>query len=360
MDFFLDSGELGNDRNSGTHRRSPRKTLSGAMALSLKDKDRLLIRQASTFDTPLAWAFNGVTVTSYTLGTESDAAPTLTLPLTKGLKGLSVTGKDNLFEGLVINGAETGVFIDPLATGNTFDRVIVNDYGAGYTVHGSYTTISNFEVSRGRMVKNVTSEDYYGASAITLHKHEKYECTNIRISGGVVRDAWAWRVAKEGQVDTDGDGSIVEIFGGVKHVYVEDVTGLACKQLSELGGTKSRKETASDVRFVRCKTSGPAGKVFTVNDPVKTFGIGWDGFSFDDCTFIADGYPESPFYMSGNHGDLSKKLSITNTRIVAASQIINGGEGTLLETFVHTGNTFSRSDGSRNLGFKMHVTDKRV
>ena len=357
MDYFIDSGELGNDRNSGTHRRSPRKTFSGAMALSLKDKDRLLIRQGSTFTTPLAWAFNGVTLTSYTLGTEKNVLPTLTLPF-KGTKGLTVTGKDNTFEQLHIVGAETGVFVDPLATGNVFTSVNVSRFGWGYLVHGSYTTLNDFEISTGVMVRNVTSEDYVGASAITLWKHEKYECENIRISGGVVKDAWAWRIPKEGQVDTDGDGCIVEIFGGVKHAYIEDVEGLASKILVEVGGTQSRKETTSDVRFVRCKTSGPSGKCFFVNDPLKTFAIAWEGYSFEDCDFQADGYPESPFFFSGNHGDLSTKLSITNSTIVGAAQLVNGGEGTLLETFVHTGNTFSRSDGNRNLGFKLHPTDR--
>ena len=357
MDCFIDSGELGNDRNSGTHRRSPRKTLNGAMALSLKDKDRLLIRQGSTFNTPLAWAFNGVTVTSYSLGTEKNVLPTLTLPF-KGTKGLNVVGKDNTFEQLHIVGAETGVFVDPLATGNVFSAVNVSRFGWGYLVHGSYTTINDFEISTGLMVRDVTTSDYVGASAVTLWRHENHECHTISIRGCVIKDAWAARTSGEEGKDTDGDGSMFEIFGGVQNVYIADAEGLACKILCELGGTKSRNETSSNVQFIRCKTSGPSGKAFFVNDPAGTFGIGWNGYSFDQCELIVDGYPESAFYLAGNHGDLSTKLSITNSTIIGAAQILNGGKGTLLDTFVHRDNTFWRSDGGRGLGFKLHQSDR--
>lgn len=358
MDYFIDSGALGSDRNSGTHRRSPRKTLPGGAALTLKPGDRLLIRQGSVFDSGLTWALNGVTVTSYTLGTEGKQSPLIKLPHIKGLRGLSVSGKDNLFEDIQIEGAETGVFVDAKATGNRFHRAPVDDYGWGYLIHGSDTDVIDSNVTRGRMVRNVMSEDYVGASAFTLWKDEFTACENITIIGAKIQDAWAWRVPKEDGKDTDGDGCGLEVFGGVKHVQMVDCDVLASKTLCEVGGTKTRKETASDVRFVRCTTSGPSGKCFFVNDPLGTFGIGWEGFSFDQCIFTADGYPESPFYLAGNHGDLSTKLSLTNTKIVAAAQILNGGKGTLLETFAHEGNTFWRSDGSKNIGFKLHSTDR--
>lgn len=358
MDYFVDAySELGSDRNSGTHRRSPRKTLAGAMALSLKPKDRLFIRMGGVFDMPLVWPFNGVTVTSYTLGTEPDSLPTLRLPA-KNVVGIAVNGKGNTFEHLKIEGAETHIKVMPAAIGNTFQSITMDSFGFGYLVYASNTQILDATIKRGVMVRNVTSEDYVGASAITLWKEVGFECSDISITNVRIDDAWAARVSAVPGKDTDGDGSAVEIFGGVKNVIVSDLEGRNNKILVEMGGTKARKETISNIRFVRCTTSGPSGKMFYMNDPEKTFGVGWEGVSFDQCTFDCDGYPESPVFLAGNHGNLSKKLSITNSTITAAAQFINAGKGTDLNSFMHSGNTFIRSDGSKAIGFTLDATDR--
>lgn len=357
-DIFVTAGELGSDRNSGTHRRSPRKTLAGGLA-AMKQGDRLLIHQGDVFAETISVSLNDIVITPYSNARESNTPVVLRLDRTlKGLKALTVTGVGNTFEGLRIEGAETGVFVAPQAVGSTFTRVDIDGFGYGYLVHGSHTALIDPTIAHGFMVRNVTTEDYVGASAITLWKHERFDCTDITITGALITDAWAWRVPKEDGKDTDGDGSGIEIFGGVSDVTITDATVLNSKILVEMGGTKARRETISNLKFVRCVTEGMSGKVMYMNDPSGTFGVGWEGVSFDQCTFVADGYPESPFFLAGNHGDLSNKLSITNSTVVARAQIVNGGKGTNLNSFVHSGNTFVRSDGGKALGFTLAPTDR--
>ncbi len=357
-DIFVNAGELGSDRNSGTHRRSPRKTLAAGLA-ALKHGDRLLIHQGDTFAETMTVPLNEITIAPYSNARETDAPVVLRLDRTmKGLKALTVTGVGNTFEGIRIEGAETGVFVAPQAIGSRFNRVNVDDFGYGYLIHGSHTTLNEIEIAHGRMVRNVTTEDYVGASAITLWKHERFDCTDITITNVLITDAWAWRVPKDDGKDTDGDGSGFEIFGGVKDVAITDATVLNSKILVEMGGTKARRETISNIKFVRCTTEGMSGKCMFMNDPAGTFGVGWEAVSFDQCTFVADGYPESPFFLAGNHGDLSNKLSLTNTTVYGAAQLINGGKGTLIDTFKHEGLTFIRRDGGKTPGFKLGPTDR--
>lgn len=346
--IYVDSGRLGHDSNTGLHPKRPKKSLTSLAGVSLTEGDLVKLRYGSLFHEALTVSGNGVHYGAYHTGSEAAAPPQIDTAGT----GIRITGQNNIVEDIDVWHAETGVLIDKGANGNSLSRLRVQDFGYGVIIKAAHTTVIDPYIGLGRMVRNTGVNTDVGAQAFVLWKEPNVAHTGTRISGGLVEQAWADALAFE-----DGDGAVVEVFGGVSDVRIEGLTSLDCAVLVEVGGTTSRKETASGIVFARCLTMGSGGKVAFFNPPDSDFYVNWEGFDFSRCTFIADEYDESPFYVAGNQGDLSKKLRLDNCIIVGTSQIYNGGEGTKLETIRRSGNIYWRTDGT-NVGVKL-MPDER-
>jgi len=136
LDYFLNPGPRGHDANSGTHPTRPRKTLNG---LTLKPKDRVFLVMGGVFD-PLVIPADEIQIRPYDTGTDTEQLPTIKAPAA-GV-GLWLKGKDCLIEDIAISGdprvGSTCILIDPLATGNTLTRPIIDNFGHGVLNYGSH------------------------------------------------------------------------------------------------------------------------------------------------------------------------------------------------------------------------------
>lgn len=341
-EYFLDSYR-GHDSNSGTHRKAPKQTWGGLMMLGLKPGDIVRIRMGSLFDLgdkALAIQTNGVTYTTYSLGSERAQAPQIR---TSARYGLLVQGKDNTFEDLEVWDAAHGVVTDPGCTGNTFTRVHVRDFALGFVDKSGGTTFRDCYAAGGRMLRNEGKDTDVGASALTLWREPGYEHRGTCVYGLFAEDCRAPSTM------FGYDGSLAEFFGGgIQDVMIDGLTGLDFKIAFEFGSqTALREMPMSNIRICNSLTMG--GRIALWNGPDKDFYAPFEGIVFEKNTFLAHGDSASPFFWSGNHGSLKGKVSFIGNVITGDAQIFNADSGTKLD-FERRDNRFYRPDGGKGVG----------
>lgn len=359
--IYVDPNEdTGHDSNTGLSPKHAKRTLQGALALDLKDKDSLLVRKGTRIDGPQVLTTNGVTYDVYSTGTERGAAPLFTIPKVSGIPNgtaITVQGSDNIIRGWDVKDADTGLLIDAGVkvgtafvsySGNRLERVRVFNFAEAFMIKGTQTTVIDSAVFHGRMMRN-TAITYVGANGYTVWKSENYPQVGTQLIRCHAEDCYAFTSAN----DLKLDGSTVEVFGGVEDLVVSWMTTLNSGTLCEVGFTPSRHETARNITFYHCLVINPNGRALYVNDRNGMFGGDIEGLAFSKCTIKADDEKGSAFFIGAGHGNTSKKLSVRDCIVVGASQFYNAGPYTDIKSADRGGNVYLRSDGSKTIGLPL-------
>lgn len=338
--FYIDTHpDYGHDSNTGRRAMTPKRTLSAALSVA-SPGDILLLRTDRLYDfgsVGLSVKTPALQVAAYGDG----AAPLLKLKRKAGVL-LTVEAPDCQIRDLAFADADTCVEVRAARCALT--ALTVQGFGFGLVSKASYTEIVGCAFADGRMRSNTGAKSDAGAQAITLWKMEGVAHTGTRIADCTAHNVWAAALA------FGVDGAYIEIFGAVEDVEMRNCQGRNLATFMEVGGPKGNTGAASNVRVISCFAENTNGRVLFVNPPEEGFYVDWRGFAFEGCTFIADDDEASPFFMAGDHGSLTDRLSVRHCHIQAAAQIYNAGADTDLASLQHAYNVYARPDGSENVG----------
>lgn len=368
MEIFVNPRK-GSNNATGKAPKRAFQTIERALQEGLKSGDTLYLMQGETFipvapatpkDQPMPFVFkmNGVRVTSYNTGRDSDPAPIIDWRQTdaKDKRGaITLMGSDNTIENIDTRNALRHVVILPgddksktVYSGNTLHNMTCTDWALGVVDYANDTTMTQIHLVNGRMLRDEGKSSDVGASAITLWREAGYEHKGTRISRCTAEDAYALK--KLGGFD----GSFIEIFGGVVDVDVIHCKAENVGVFVEVGGTTSRHETASNILFQRNVCVNSFGKVIYVNNPLEDYYVDWMGFHFDRNVFKADDVSGvSPVFVQGEQKDMGKRLRMTGNTIVSQAAIYNGGTGTKMDEINRSANTYWRTDGHDDVGIPL-------